>query len=73
MLVLQTTENLAQSGPNKEGNLLVHMIGNPRGALASDKLLPSSSVTVFLFHFSTVFWGIDCILRLGPLTVPREP
>lgn len=52
MLAMQATEYLAQSGPNKEGNLLAHKIEKSRWGFTSDKLPLSSLVTGFLFHFS---------------------
>lgn len=57
MLVLQATEDLAQSGPKKEGNLLAHMIENSQGEFASHKLPLNSSVIGLLFHFPSCSKG----------------
>lgn len=54
---MQVTENLAQSDPNKEGNILAHMIENSQRGIASDKLPLSSSVAGFFSISLPVFWG----------------
>lgn len=54
---MQVTENLTQSDPQWEGNLLAHVTKNSQEGFASDELPLGISLTDFFSIFPPVIWG----------------